>query len=114
MINDRYWLTLLGTVSKKSRLVCYLVMAGLDPDHCPQAALGNRVEGPLRRTRIARRREPGSAWCVFETTAEPVLGPAKGRTRGRSPQDEDFLHAIKGLPLAEECSQSASRSTHRH
>jgi hypothetical protein len=39
---------------------------------------------------------------LFETAAEPVLGPRSARTRGRPPQDEGFLSAIKGLPHAEE------------
>ncbi len=48
----------------------------------------------------------------FETAVEPVLGPRGARTRGRPPQDEDFLNANKDLPHAEARPRGASRSTH--
>jgi hypothetical protein len=40
-----------------------------------------------QRLRVPRLREGK----LFETAAEPVLGPRKARTRGRPPQDEATL-----------------------
>ena len=62
------------------------VMPGLDPG----------IDALRSRHSRGRACEDIEDWldqrrASFETAAEPVLGPAEGRTRGRLPQDEEFF-----------------------
>src|SRR6266536_1938282 len=45
----------------------------------------------------------------FETPAEPVLGPAGGRTRGRAPQDEVFSLSVMNVRHPEEARSAVSK-----
>jgi hypothetical protein len=66
-------------------------MAGFDPDLYPQVGLGTVVRSKsTAEVTEARRGRLDQHPAAFETAAEPVLGPAGGRTRGRPPQAEEF------------------------